>query len=818
MRCSRALGIALSGVLVSSSVWALSIKMEPAAPVPMGQAQTFRVAQVLGAVGTVNLTWDFGDGTAIPAPSPALTASHTYKDAGHYTVIVQATDSAASVSASFVQTAHYPLTAVPPHNSSSIIYDPQHHQIWNANPDADSVSVSDAQTGQRQGEIPVGREPHTLAQAPDGSIWVANQRSDEVLVLDRSNGVTLARIALPYASQPLAIAFGPTGMAYVSLFATAKLAEIDGQARKLGRIVAVGPTPAGVSVASDGRIFVTRFVSPVDHGEVRVLSPQSLAVTNTIELPFDMTPDSSVSGRGVPNFVSSIAISPDGTQGWVSAKKDDVARGPQRDGQPMNSDNFVRAIVCVIDMKKEVEIVERRQDLDNRSMPASIVFSPVGDYAYLSLVFNNEISTSDAYNLLNLGAIRNVGSGPDGAVLTGDGQLFVNAFLSREVIAYDMSSSLASIDQTAPPPLMRIRAIDHEPFAPDVLLGKQTFFNAMDTRMSAVGYMSCGTCHFAGLSDGRVWDFTDRGEGLRNTKSLIGIRGAKGEGRLHWSANMDEIQDFERDIRDSQGGSGFMSDAEFDARKTGPGGTYDTFGKPAVGASKELDALAAYLTSLDKVPPSPYRNPDGSFTKDALAGRQIFVEAGCPECHSGPDFTDSAKGQLHDVGTILPTSGHRLGGPLTGTDTPQLKGIWQTAPYLHDGRAATLLEIFTKYLTRDQMGMTSHLTTAELEQLVEYLQELDDVPEAPLEAPPPASTSRFHCTFRPAANSSTHARGDIWMLAVGVALWHVRAIRHRDVGHLRRGYAARWFASFRVEWRWTQNEWRSRNRRSRQSS
>ena len=51
-------------------------------------------------------------------------------------------------------------------------------------------------------------------------------------------------------------------------------------------------------------------------------------------------------------------------------------------------------------------------------MPVSIVFSPLGDYAYFSLLFNNEISTSDVYNLLNLGAIRNVGSGPDGVVLT----------------------------------------------------------------------------------------------------------------------------------------------------------------------------------------------------------------------------------------------------------------------------------------------------------------------------------------------------------------------------------------------------------------
>jgi YVTN family beta-propeller protein len=761
----------LAAWLFVNPAYALSIKVESALPTPVGQLQTFRVTDVAGAVGTVTFTWDFGDGTGPTPPSSALTASHTYKEAGHYVVIVQASDTAAMAGTSFVQTAHNPLTALPPHNSSSILYDAQHQQIWNANPDADSVSVIDANTRARQGEIPVGKEPHTLAQAPDGSIWVANQKSDEVVVLDRSNGWTLARIALPYASQPLGIAFGSNGKAYVSLFATGKIVEIDSDSHKVEREVAVGPTPAGVSVASDGRIFVTRFISPIDHGEVWVLSPQSLSVTNTVVLAFDQSRDSAVSGRGVPNFVSSMVISPDGTQAWISSKKDNVARGPQRDGLSMNSDNFVRAIVSVIDMKTEMEIVEKRQDLDNRSMPVSIAFSPLGDYAYLSLLFNNEISTSDAYNLLNLGAIRDVGSGPDGLVFATDGKLFVNAFLSREVIAYDMSASLASIDQNAPAPLAKIRTIDTEPLSPDVLHGKQIFFNAMDPRMSGVGYMSCGTCHFSGMGDGRVWDFTDRGEGLRNTKSLLGIRGAKGDGRLHWSANMDEVQDFERDIRESQGGSGFMPEAEFQARLTGPNGIYDTFGKPAAGTSKELDDLSAFVTSLDETPKSPFRNPDGSYTNDALEGRQIFDRAGCTECHSEPDFTDSPAGKVHNVGTILPTSGHRLGGPLTATDTPQLKGIWQTAPYLHDGRAATLMEIFTKYLTKDEMGKTSDLTPTELGQLVEYLQELDDVPETPTAAPSrPHAAGGMACSVGASFHGASGASSAPWLFACIAAM------------------------------------------------
>ncbi|MEP6652280.1 MAG: cytochrome c peroxidase, partial [Myxococcales bacterium] len=302
-----------------------------------------------------------------------------------------------------------------------------------------------------------------------------------------------------------------------------------------------------------------------------------------------------------------------------------------------------------------------------------------------------------------------------------------------------------------PMPMTRIRTIDAEPLADDVLLGKKIFFNAADTRMGHAGYMSCVSCHFGGFSDGRVWDFTDRGEGLRNTKSLLGSRGTA-EGRVHWSGNFDEIQDFERDIRHDFGGSGFMSDAEFAAR-TDANGHYDPFSKPAAGVSKELDALAAFFKTMDKVQRSPFKNPDGSFTAAALEGRKIFLSAGCAVCHDGPDLTDSSTNLLHDVGTLLSTSGSRLFGKLTGIDTPTLKGVWQTAPYYHDGRAATLLEIFTKYNQKDQMGVTSNLNPTQLDQLVEYLRELDDVPEpsAPTTTPPPSGAVRGYCSVGPAS-------------------------------------------------------------------
>ncbi len=777
-RRSAGVCLALAAFLGSGTATAIKLTLEPLSAGNVGVPQTFKVKSIEQAVGAVSLRWNFGDGTP-PEVTGELSATHTYQTPGHHTLIVTASDDATKTSDTLIFAAHYPLTSTPPSHSGTIVFDRARQRVWNVNPDSGSVTVIDSQALLRLREIPVGKAPGSLALSPDGSVWVTNSLSDEVVVLDGDSGDVQARIPLAYASQPHSIAFGPSGLAYVSLYATGKLVEIDPASRTLRRELLLGPTPAGVSVAADGRIFVTRFISPVDHGEVWVVAPESLTLANTIALAFDQTSDSQSSGRGVPNYVSSLVISPDGTQGWVTAKKDNVARGQQRDGQLMTFDNFVRTAVCAIDLRTETEMLEKRQDIDNRSTPVAVAFSLVGDYAYVLVQPDNWIGITDAYTGGNLSGIKQVGKAPDGLVLLPDGRLFVSSYLSREVIAYDMNQSLASIDHAAPPPLAKIRTIDNDPLPANVLLGKQVFFDASDTRMGHAGYWACASCHLGGLSDGRVWDFSDRGEGLRNTKSLLGVAGT-GQGRVHWTGNMDEIQDFDRDIRDSFGGSGFMADTDYNARKDSAG-IYDPFGTTAAGVSPELDALAAYFATFDQVPRSPFRNPDGSFTKDALLGRAVFARAGCVECHATPAFTDSSmQGGLHDVGTILPTSGGRLGAPLTGIDTPTLKGVWQSAPYLHDGRAATLLEIFTTY-TKDNMGKVSDLSEAELGQLVRYLQELDDVPETVVvEAPEPITpmgplgagpASSAGCTMPIAPSSSPQG---VWLLALVLA-----ALRHR---------------------------------------
>ncbi len=174
-----------------------------------------------------------------------------------------------------------------------------------------------------------------------------------------------------------------------------------------------------------------------------------------------------------------------------------------------------------------------------------------------------------------------------------------------------------------------------------------------------------------------------------------------------------------------------MSDTDFHSgnRDRQLGGTKASF-------SGDLDALAAYLTSLDTTPKSPHRDAAGNMTASAAAGESLF-QARCATCHSGPDFTDSSYGVLHDVGTLTGDSGNRLGLTLPGLDTPGLRGVWATAPYLHDGSAADLMAVLTTRNAGDQHGVTSDLNAGQIQNLVDYLQQLDDSSASFANVPPP---------------------------------------------------------------------------------
>jgi hypothetical protein len=702
--------------------------------------------------GPIQYSYDFGDGSA-PLTSGAASASHTFAAAGHYPVVVTLSNAAESTTCSRLQTVFNPLPAARPTASSSIAYDAATNLVWVVNPDNDSVTAIDGVKNLRKLEAAVGKSPRTLARAPDGTIWVVNQEDASISVLDASSGAPVTSIGLPYASRPYGLAFDPAGQnAYLTLEATGKLLRLSPTSRTVVGSLDLGERLRGVAVSADGtRVLVTRFISPVDHGEVLEVSASSLGLVRTFILATDNGPDTESSGRGVPNYLSQVVISPDGLTAWIPSKKDNTLRGLFRDGQPLTFENTVRTITSQIDLRKNVELVSDRIDHDNRDLAQAAAFGKFGDYSFIVTQGTNTIEIHDAYNRQLVSGIGKVGLAPQGLVFSPDfKKLFVNDFTSRDVSVFDVSGFLDGSNTTVTR-VGSVSTVAAEKLSAAVLKGKQIFYNADDRRMNRDGYISCASCHLDGDSDGRVWDFTQRGEGLRNTIELLGRRGT-GMGRLHWTGNFDEVQDFENDIRNNFAGTGFLSDADFAARQ-------DPLGSSKAGLSPDLDALSAFVSSLSKVRPSPFRNPDGTFTADALAGRDLFDRLQCGSCHSGADFTDSAQGALHNVGTIKASSGQRIGGLLTGLDTPTLKGLWGSAPYLHDGSAPTLLDVLVTANLEGQHGITAALSGVELEQLVSYLNQLDDSDGQPIQLPLPLTVTVDFVSTGKAYSTTTLATG-----------------------------------------------------------
>jgi cytochrome c peroxidase len=179
-------------------------------------------------------------------------------------------------------------------------------------------------------------------------------------------------------------------------------------------------------------------------------------------------------------------------------------------------------------------------------------------------------------------------------------------------------------------------------------------------------------------------------------------------------------------------------------------------------AGRLVAALSAYIKTLD--PPETALDR-GTMSPQALAGEKLFQgKGGCIECHGGPQFTDNLE---HDTGVpqVDFTSPYRPGNPTlksndlgcrntipgrtpcsaadpactganppagcevvapTGSafvNTPQMRDLENTAPYMHNGAFKTLKEVVQFYNTQSTLAPLN-LTGPEVDDLVEYLKSL----------------------------------------------------------------------------------------------
>jgi YVTN family beta-propeller protein len=584
-----------------------------------------------------------------------------------------------------------------------------------ANPDSNSISLVDTASRELIAEIQVGVTPRSLGLSADESlVYVSNQGSDDISVVDLVSRAVVASI--PVGDRPTGLVLSPDGdHLAVALSGEDRVLVLDPTDLSLEAAFDLGDRPYGLAYTPDGhRLLVSHLLS----GKMSVIfyPPYNfylplVSCTGKIERPDIQAPKArgqAENGPGLPLFpVQTIATWPNvapapavlansaGTRAYLPQT---MANGL---GLNVQFDTTVFPKVSVVNLSNYTH-----QTSEHISLPETV--QPVGLPWAAALAKNdselwvvnsgsNDVSVVDISTATFPKRRANipVGANPRGIALSPDGAYtYVNNTLDGTLSVIDAVSY--SLLQTIP--------VTTIPLPPALLHGKRQYFSSATSDLALARWISCNTCHVEGEHDGRTWLLQYLGEVppgeqpiiRRNTTSLLGMIETY---PLRWSAEWDESADSEFSVRFEQFGEGLID-----------GEMHPTLGEPNQGRSYDLDCLALFIDSLTV----PARNH--TLSEAELRGKAIFEspQTQCADCHPAPLYTDL---QVHDVGTA--DGAGEWFGPLI--DTPTLRFLYDSAPYLHDGSAATLLDVLTVKNLADEHGVTSHLSAQQLDDLIQFL-------------------------------------------------------------------------------------------------
>jgi DNA-binding beta-propeller fold protein YncE len=587
--------------------------------------------------------------------------------------------------------------------------------------------------------------PAGLAVSPDSKrVFIALDDIDEVVEAD---GATLAVIRRHHLEgRPFGLALNKQGdRLYVACRDSDEVVALDTKEFKPVERIAVGEAPVALAFCGtkDGdRLIVANSIS--DNISVLALAPmREIGRPQAGREPYAVavTPDGSVvfvaNRLAVPENYLSVAESEltllDPARGRILARRpmtsahlaEGVAAVP---GRPWSITPVikVRNLVPITQVANgwvmscglaisdyEGNILQMPLDEANDYFadPSGIAVDPAGRRAYVASGGSDVISVVDLDRLSNwvskadentkAQAIDDLslsaeyvlariptGRNPRHLTMSPDGQrLFVSERLQDSVLVIDPASLTA---------VGRIILGDGGLNDP-IRRGEQVFTRAAHTFERQ---FSCRSCHPDGHVDGLSYDFDGDGIGdnLLDNRSLQGVAGTE---PFKWNGKNPSLE--------VQCGPRFARVL----MRTDPI-------PPA-----ELKDLATFIKS--QPPPRWERKRKHPLTPAQERGKQLFFatvtsegkliprERRCQTCHRPPLFTNRL---LSSVGTK---------GPHDVTDmfdTPHLLGIAQSAPYLHDGRARTLEELWTTYQTNDLHGVSSYMNKHQLNDLVDYLKTL----------------------------------------------------------------------------------------------
>jgi YVTN family beta-propeller protein len=567
---------------------------------------------------------------------------------------------------------------------------------------SDELRVVDLASGKVVSTVPVGHVPRGIMLSPNGrQIYVTNAWSDTVTVIDATTSKVVRTI--PIGFEPTGIVCDKSGNTlYVANRLSNDISLIDvNTGQEIKRLLA-GRGASYLALSADGKWLYGTHIYP-NAGAFRTQANSEITVIDT-------TRQAVVERKQLHNAagVFHVALSADGKLGVAAQLRPKnliplahVEHGwAFGDSLTLFGDDVGGTLQVPID---ELDLYY--------ALPWGVVITPDKSKMFVTTAGSESVTVVDVRKLLafakiprqssnnlanDLSASANyvtaripVGHNPRGALLSQDGKrLYVANRLDDNISVIDTSTEkvVSTLDLGGPKTVNALRR------------GEQLFFTA---DYAFQGQFGCANCHLDATIDGLQWDLEPDGFGkdIVDNRSLENLAGTE---PFKWNGSNPDMP-----------------------TECGPR-TEKFFYRSQSYTPQELTDLVTFVYSLP-YRPNRYRLPNGELTQAQERGKAIFERTKnksgepipennqCAYCHSGPKYTNQ---QQVDVGTGKSTDRSPI------IDVPQLPNVAYSAPYLHDGSARSLEEIWTVFNPKDTHGVSNDLTKDELNDLIEYLKTL----------------------------------------------------------------------------------------------
>ncbi len=585
----------------------------------------------------------------------------------------------------------------------NLAFRPDGKELYVACEGSDSVIVVDPAKKVKIAEIPVGGQPHDVAFTPDGRLaFASNQYDDSVSVID---------VAARKAVKTLEVGDGPHGLLtdaqgrllYVLNTASDDISVFDVATLERVRNLSAGRKPWSLALApDDSTILVTNSLSRIPGARVPLVS----------EITQIGTQRGSVADRPlVPdaNMMMGIAWHPSGEFALAALNRTKNLVPMTRLLQGWTITNGLG----VVWRDGSVDQVLLDEPNLGFSDPTDVAFTPDGRFALVTSAGTDRVAVVDVEKLL--GIVRGASKYDREHVLPnhlGKPTEFVAKHISTlnaprgiavardgrtAYVANSLDDSLTVID------LQRMEAAGRIDLGGPKEISKTRFgerlFNSANITFRK--QFACASCHPDGHIDGLAYDIEADGIGVNPVENRT-LRGILDTAPFKWEGTNPSLS------------------RQCGARLS----VYFTRLLPFT--PEQLSALDNYITTIER-PPNRFRALGAPLNLAQRRGKEVFERTTtndgreipplgqCVVCHNPPYYTDR---KVHDVGTKQPLD--RQGK----YDVPHLNNIYDRAPYLHGGMAATLEEIWTVYNLEDRHGITNDMTKDQLNDLIEYLKTL----------------------------------------------------------------------------------------------